>query len=241
MPTPMPPLDQLPGFRRRFRITPSPGRVVCELEDDFHCMTVIVDHDGVVATAIEPVMKRAPWSTCPGAVQQLKQTFTGIALKDFSMRGEKKINCTHLHDLAILAAEHAFESKPTVFDILVSDPLEGKRYAELRRDGVAVLSWVEANFKLVEPPAAAGLALHALRTWIDTLDPTLQKAAKMLQWSNMIASGRIIPAEQQSDASKMPPNCYTFQPERAVSARRVGLIRDFSKEGAEPLDGPQRI
>lgn len=231
------PLEQLPGFRRRFRITPSPGRVQSEVEDDFHCMSVIVHHDGEFATTIEPEMRRAPWSTCPGAVAQLQQTFAGVALKNFSMRGEKKINCTHLHDLAILAAEHAFDQEPSLYDILVSDPADGKRRAEFRLNGVAILSWTEASFKLVEPAAAAGIAFDDLRTWIDSLDPIQQKAAKLLRWGNMIANGRIIPLDRQSDATKMPPNCYTFQRERAVLAKRVGAIRDFSEGTAEPLGG----
>ncbi len=229
-------LEALPGFRRRFRVTPGKGRVQTEVEDDYHCMSVIVHHDGAVATAIEPDMRRAPWSTCPGAIEQLKATFTGVALKDFSIRGEKKINCTHLYDLAILASEHAFDTTPTVYDILVSDPVEGERLAELRKDGETLLGWSEAKFQLVAPAEVAGLSLMNMRTWIDTLDPIRRKAAKLLQWGNMIANGRSIPLEQQSDATRMPPNCYTFQPERAVVARRVGAIRDFSADTRQPLE-----
>ncbi len=229
-------LDQLPGFRRRFRVTPGQGRVQTEVEDDFHCMSVIVYHDGVVATSIEPEMRRAPWTTCPGAVEQLKQTFTGVALKDFSIRGEKKINCTHLHDLTILAAEHALDEAPTVYDILVSDPINGKRRAELLCNAETVLSWIEADFELLEPVEVAGLTLGNLRIWTDTLDPAKRRAAKLLQWGTMIANGRTIPMERQSDATKMPPNCYTFQPDRAVVAKRIGEIREFSNGSAEPLD-----
>ena len=235
MQAPAIPLEQLPGFRRRFRITPTRGRVQAEVEDDFHCMSVIVDHDDMVATAIEPEMRRVPWTTCPGAVEQLKQTFTGVALKDFAKRGEKQANCTHLHDLAILAAEHAFEPGPIVYDILVSDPIDGRRRAELRRNGATILGWTEEAFKLVEPVEAAGLAFDQLRTWTDTLDLIQQRAAKLLRWGNMIANGRIIPLDQQSDATKMPPNCYTFQPQRAILAKRVGVIRDFGDGSVEPL------
>ena len=116
-----PPIDDLAGYRRRLRVTPSSGRVLAELEDDYHCMAVTIDHDGHVATAVEPVMDRAPWSICPGAVAVLEQTFVGIALESFASRGNKRANCTHLHDLALLAAAHAFDTAPTVFDILVSD------------------------------------------------------------------------------------------------------------------------
>ncbi len=56
-------LDELPGFRRRFRITPEASLVRGELEDDYHCMRVTIHHDGKTATAIEPIMARAPWTT----------------------------------------------------------------------------------------------------------------------------------------------------------------------------------
>ncbi|TGD70170.1 DUF2889 domain-containing protein, partial [Mangrovimicrobium sediminis] len=102
-----PALDQLPGFRRRFRVTPAPGRVLSEVEDDFHCMGVCIEHDQGVATRIEPQMHRAPWNTCPGAEQQLVATFTGQPLDGFARRGGKTSNCTHLYDLAELGAAHA--------------------------------------------------------------------------------------------------------------------------------------
>ena len=52
------PIDTLPGFRRRFIVTPAPGRVSSEVEDDYHCMGVTIHHDGQVATKIESVMQR---------------------------------------------------------------------------------------------------------------------------------------------------------------------------------------
>ena len=65
------PLDQLPGFRRRFRITPRAGSVCSELEDDYHRMSVTLTHDGRTVTDVEPVMERVPWTICPGARVQL--------------------------------------------------------------------------------------------------------------------------------------------------------------------------
>jgi len=180
-------------------------------------------------------MIRAPWSTCPGAVQQLEQTFTGVALDAVASRGDKQSNCTHLHDLAVLAAAHAFDAEPTVYDILVCDPVDGIRRAELRRNGTAVLNWTERAFRIVEPAELAGTALDKLRPWLDTLEPLQREAAVLLRWGNMLANGRTIPLERQSDASRMPPNCYTFQPERAAHARRIGAIRDFSTGAAQPL------
>lgn len=229
-------LKQVPGFRRRFRITPGAGQVRSQVEDDYHCMSVTLKHDGVTVNAVEAVMERAPWTTCPGAQQQLTDTFTGLALASFNERGEKLSNCTHLYDLALLAADHALDQQPLEYDILVSDPIDGKRYAEIRLGGKILFSWTEKEFHLTEPDAVAGIRLDKLGGWIRTLTPPNQEAAKLLRWGNMMANGRSIPLPEQSDATRMPPNCYTFQPQRAAVAQRIGVIRDFSNGTHEPLE-----
>ncbi|GAB3102425.1 DUF2889 domain-containing protein [Aestuariicella hydrocarbonica] len=228
-------LETVSGFRRRFRITPAEGKVCSEVEDDYHCMSVTLFHDGVTVTDIQAVMERAPWTTCPGAQQKIENTFNGQALQRFPERGEKMDNCTHLYDLALLAAQHAADDDVVVYDILVSDPIEGKRYAEIRSNGDSQLCWTEKDFHIVEPGELAGTRLDKLGAWIKTQVPKQQEVAKLLRWGNMIANGRSIPLEQQSDATRMPPNCYTFQPQRAVEAQRVGVIYDFSQGSHEPL------
>lgn len=233
---PLDPVDQMPGFRRRFRITPGSGQVRCEVEDDYHRMNVTVHHDADVATHIKAELLRAPWTTCPGAVAQVEQTFAGVPLREFAARGGKKANCTHLYDLALLAADHAHDQTTTVYDILVSDPLEGGRSAVLRRNGATVMAWKEQGGNIVEPAEMAGLTIWTLNPWIETLTPPMQEAARLLRWGAMLAHGRMIPMEKQSDASRMPPNCYTFQPARAVEAKRVGLIKDFSVGSTQPLE-----
>lgn len=208
----------------------------CEVEDDFHRMSVIVHHDGKVATRVEPDLRRAPWTTCPGAEAKLTETFTGVALQDFAARGEKRANCTHLYDIALLAAAHALDKRPLVYDILVSDPVAGKREAEIRRDGEMLLNWTETGFRIESPPALAGLTLDKLRPWIESLEADKREPARLLQWGNMLANGRTIPLEDQSDATKMPASCYTFQPERKQVAKRVGEIKDFSEGNKQPLE-----
>ena len=235
------PIDALPGYRRRFVVTPNSGQVCAELEDDYHCMSVIVHHADGVATAIGAVMHRAPWTTCPGAEAKLAETFTGVPLADFAARGEKQQNCTHLHDLATLAAAHAGDVRPTVYDVLTSDPVDRIGRAELRRDGVTVFAWTLDYFTIVEPADVAGIELMKLKPLLERLDPLGQEAAKILRWGIMVGSGRMIPLDKQSDATKMPSNCFTFQPARKTEARRVGVIRDFSKADAQPLDGLERV
>lgn len=231
------PVDTRPGFRRRVVVRAGPGTVAALLEDDIHCLAVILRHDGTHVTAIEPSFPRAPWSTCPGAIDKLVETFAGLPLAEVTARRDKKQNCTHLHDMAVLAAAHAHETREFVYDILVTDPAGGRRSLELRRDGGLLHAWSEQDSVLTAPPEIAGRTLFSLRDWIGTLSGVEQESARLLQWSSMVAMGRTMPMEQQSNASAMPPNCYTFQPERAVSARQLGIRRDFSDGREEPLDG----
>jgi hypothetical protein len=231
-------IEELPGFRRRIIVTPAPNRVSSEVEDDYHCMGVTIHHDGKTANSIEAVMQRVPWTTCPGALAMLEKTFTGVPLDRFVARGEKKFNCTHLHDLALLAAAHAFDAQPLVYDILVSDPIEvrGERHAQLRRDGVTVLSWTHVNWRIVAPAELAGVKLDQLHTWIDSLDAQGQEAARLLRWGTILAGGRTIDWEKKADSGRLPVgNCYTFQPERLHEAKHIGVTRDFSHGTAQPL------
>lgn len=235
-----PALDDLPGYRRRFRVTPGEGWIRSELEDDYHHMRVALRHADGVITAVEPEMVRAPWTTCPGALARLQQTFTGTALAEAPARiSEKATNCTHLHDLAVLAAAHAGDRTALTYDILAEDPVAGRRRIELRRNGEPVMNWVEQDGRLIEPAAAAGLTLLQLKPFIESLDAEGQEQARILRWGAIVAHGRAIPLENQSDATRMPPTCFTFQPETKVKARRVGEIRDFSGGGEQPLE-PRR-
>jgi hypothetical protein len=227
-------LDTMPRFWRRFVVTPGPDRVTAAVEDDWHCMAVTLHHSGGVITAVEPVMDRAPWTTCPGAPAVLAATLNGVALAEVAKRGMKQANCTHLHDLALLAAAHAGDVGPSTFDLLASDPVDGAVLAELRRDGETLVRFEHRDDIVTAPPEIDGVSLFKLRDWIAGLAEPEREAARLLQWGAIMAHGRTTPMERQSDASKMPPNCYTFQPERAAVAKRVGRIADFNA-GAAPL------
>lgn len=229
-----PALDQLPGFRRRLRVTPAPAWVTSEVEDDYHCMSVTLRHDGVTIGAVEPTMHRVPWTTCPGAVAKAIATFTGVALDAAAARGDKTANCTHLHDLALLAAAHAHDTAPLVYDILVSDPIDGRSRCELRRDGAAVLAWTCGAFTIIEPQRLAGTRFDGLRAYIESLDAAGAEAVRLLRWGSILAHGRSRAIDH--DAGRLPAgNCYTFQPERLSQVQRIVDVHDFSAGGREPL------
>ncbi|PEQ11840.1 hypothetical protein B2G71_15485 [Novosphingobium sp. PC22D] len=227
----------LPGYRRAVLVEPEPGRVTALLEDDIHCMAVRLDHARGVVTRARAHADRMPWTTCPGAVAKLRETFEGAALSEVTARRDKKANCTHLHDMAVLAAAHAGDAAPLAFAIAASDPRDGVRILEIRRGGRAVHRWIERDGQLVAPPPLAGSSLLTMRDWIASLEGAEQEAARLLQWASLVAHGRTIPAARQSDASAMPPTCYTFQPDRAAHAQRTGVQYDFSTGSRRLLAG----
>ena len=226
-----------PAFHRHVLITPGESAVSVWVEDDYHHMGVTLHHDGATVVRVEAEMLRAPWSTCPGAVAQLEATFAGVALEAVATRGEKTINCTHLHDMAVIAAAHAHDAAPTRYAIAVSDAVDGIRVAEIARDGVHVLRLVEQSGLIVEPAAASKGTLFQLGGWIASLEPAEREAARLLRWAAIIAHGRAIPMNRQSDATRMPATCFTFQEGRKQRAVRIGRIVDFSAGGTLPLTG----
>ncbi len=230
-------IDDLPGFRRRITIAPMLGNVRAEVEDDFHHMLVTVSHEAGAATKVDGEIIRAPWTTCPGATVALDRTFTGLRLEAFAKSGPAKpSNCTHLFDLAQWAAAHASDTAPTLYEVLTSDPVNGETQTELRRNGTAMFRWTLANHTITEPPELAGRTLMELNDWLATLPPAEREAARILRWASLVAHGRNIPLAAQSDAKQMMMgSCFTFQPETAKRAVRVGEIRELSGHGIHPL------
>jgi len=229
-----------PAFHRHVLITPGPGSVSAWVEDDYHHMGVTLYHDAETVTTVEANMVRAPWSTCPGAVEQLAATFTGVRLDEAATRGEKQLNCTHLHDMAVIAAGHARGTVPIRYEIMVTDKVDAVRIAEITRDGTLALRIAERDGMIEAPAEAAGKTLFQLGDWIASLDREGQEAARLLRWGAIIAHGRAIPMEKQSDATRMPSNCFTFQESRKAKAKRVGEVVDFSTASRQPLDAQKR-
>ena len=226
----------MPGYRRSVRITSECNAVRAELEDDFHCMEVRVAHDGARVLAVEAHMHRAPWTTCPGAMAQLRETLLGQALRDITPRLEKPRNCTHLHDLAVVAAAHAGEPGVTHYAMAISDPVDGRRFHSITRGGELVHQWEEVDGTFVAPAGLAGLTSRGMRDWIAALPEGERMAARLLQVAAVISSGRTFPWERAEAPADMPPVCFTWQPERAKIARRLDPVFEFSRSGRLPLE-----
>lgn len=225
------------GYRRVVRVEPSPGAVLAMLEDDLHCMAVRLRHDGETVHAVEPLTDRAPWNLCPGAEAVLVDTFKGAGLHEVTARRNKAHNCTHLHDLAVLAAAHAGDSEPLEYRIYASDPQDGQRVLEIRRNDCVLHRWTEQAGILQAPEAVAGLTLLTLRDWIGGLSGEEREAARLLQWASLVAHGRSMTRDQRRAAVGVQPSCFAFQPERVGGVDFWQEPKDFSGHGGLPLEG----
>jgi hypothetical protein len=234
-------------YRRRIRLTASPtsGSVIAELEDDFHHFRVTVAHDGARVTGVGGAGVRFPWSTCPAAAAQL-EPLVGMALSIRSTAVGDVVsardNCTHMFDLAGLAVAHAARGGGRrQYDVVVSDPVDGRRRATLDHDGERLLSWLVDRNTILEPLPFAGQALRGgFLAWAEAaLEPDTAEAAIVLRRACHIAHGRVQDLDVYDDAAPLLPimsgACFTFQPERAPRALRMkGTIRDFT-------DAPERL
>ena len=182
-----PELDRLPGFRRRFIITPAIDWVSCAVEDDYHSHE---RHDPPCRRGSRSRSSRC-WNAHPGRPAQAPSPSSSRPSRAWrstpSRRGaSKSANCTHLHDLAVLVAAHAQDAQPLTYDILVSDPLDGRRHAELRRDGEAVLGWIhEKRGDLWNRRTSPGLRSTGCGPGSDSLEPALRELAKLLRWGTL--------------------------------------------------------
>jgi hypothetical protein len=232
------------AYRRRIVVsTVAEGRVVADLEDDFHHFVVTVHHDGERVVSVECDSMRWPWSTCPAASESLR-ALAGMPLdRRFTAAGawtDPKQNCTHQFDAACHAITHAAWGRDRrQYDVEV--PLrdaDGATSVRLWVDGASVLSWrlTWAGIADPSPPFDAAPWKGGFMRWADTtLEPEDAECAIVLRRSADIGMGRAMDLDAVPSADQLPPMmagvCYTMQPgviERA--ARHVGSIRDFSAE-----------
>lgn len=214
-------------YGRAISLESSRNVVHGELLDDFHDFAVDLTHDGERATQVTGVARRFPWSTCPGAVSELA-SLTGLPLTTLTREANARAHCTHLFDLAALAASHAAAQRATRrYDITVADRVDGRTRANLARDGVPLLEWSLHWLEIDAPASFAGVSLRGgFLAWAGAnLDPETAEAAAVLRRACDISMGRMFDLDLLDDASSLIPRmkgtCFTFQPGRMEHALRM--------------------
>jgi hypothetical protein len=236
-------------FRRRLHWQAGAGEVRVALEDSNHGFRLRLQHDGRCITAVSAEPLRHPFTTCPEAVASL-QRIVGLPLADVAAQREhlpQADNCTHLVDMALLAAAHAAHAadigQARSFDIAVADEHEGITQARIECDGQPVHDWAIRAHTLESPAGLAGRPVmrgfYAWATQVFTDMPL--EAAQALQRGYFVAQSRrwnTQPIEAHPASTDGIPvgACYSYNTGAVERALRIqGSVRDYTQSSERLL------
>lgn len=230
-----------PGLWRRIVLEPGNGWIGGALEDDMHCFHIRIDHAEGRVTKVAAKAVRHPWSACPGATAFIARELTGELLTAVAERDPFQ-HCTHLYDLAVLAAAHAGDTAPTRFDMNVADRVEGRTTATLMENGTEKLRWQLDGTAITGSGAHAGRDLRQLSKWKRDLPAKEAEWATLLRRAIFVSGARqyIAPDLEQTAAMNRDRMgvCFNYRmPQAQDSTRTPNWHRDFSESGIEPLAG----
>jgi hypothetical protein len=227
-------------WRRIDLVTRSATRVDGELEDNFHHFRVSLEHDGERVTAIDGDAVRHPWSTCPEALDPLRDLLGAPVTREAAViaaHADARRTCTHWFDLSGLAVAQAAAGRDRRrYDVTIPDrDAEGRTTAALARDGAEVLHW-DIDFQSVLGPdpftgqgTGRGFLAWAAATFVG--DPDAEEAAAVLRRACRISMARLMDLDQFERAAEvgqgMEGTCHSFAPAVVDRALRVrGSSRD---------------
>jgi hypothetical protein len=221
-------------FRRRIRLLAEAGSVFAGLEDTNHAMGLVLRHDGARVTAIESRMQRVPLSTCAGAAVPLR-AFVGAPLAPYPSRPsdavDARMNCTHLHHLALLAIAHACRGGGRQYDVEVPDEHPDPVWSVVRRDGGEVHRWRTLEGRILEPAPLAGspMAKGFARWAAARFDGDDLEAAFVFSGAYMVSfirryDTRAWTGHSAASQADMAGKCHSYQPE--VARAGVYLARE---------------
>lgn len=228
-----------PGFWRRIILYPGKGRIDGALEDDMHSFRIRMEHSGELITGVSARAVRHPWSACAGAPAHLAASLKGEKLADVTSHDPRQ-ECTHLFDLAIVAAAHAHDTAPSQFDMRVADRIDERTTATLSVDGVEKLHWQIDGTAIAGPEEFAGLDIKRLSTWKRDFPSETAEWATLLRRAIFVSGARQYEAPVNVRASDQGPLrlgvCYNYQLPQAEESTPIFDRREFSMSGREPLE-----
>lgn len=247
------------SYRRRIRLVArTPDTVEAGIEDDFHHFRITLRHDGAHVRALAAVQAiRIPWTTCGDAGAQL-QMLEGMPLERSCLAVGRWTSphqqCTHMFDLAGLAAAHAYRrviessahSRQYDAEVPYGFDRGERKDVQLWRDGTSILTWTLEGDRVVAPSPFSDVPFTGgfFRWAATSLPPDDAEGAIVLRRACTIGMGRGMDQDAWSTAADVSAGptgvCYSQQPERRGVALRVrGNIRDFDPDPDALLsDGP---
>lgn len=226
--SPAEPMDMAEsGMHRIVRIAVRPGMARAIIIDDFHHFRIGLRHDGQAVTALCSRAVRYPYSLCPASGEAL-DALVGLPLSrrifDVSAAINARQQCTHQFDLAAQLVTAAARGQARGYDILVTDPHEGRCTARLTRDDGFAMGWAIEGMAIIGPDNHAGVALdQGFTAWAASLpDEDSAEAALALRRAHMVLRGRTR-LEELNRRLFAPTrgSCYVMQPERAMLSERI--------------------
>ncbi|MCB2058983.1 MAG: hypothetical protein R3E09_11235 [Novosphingobium sp.] len=229
-----------PGLWRRIVLRPNPGWIGAALEDDMHCFHLRIDHADGIVTKVAARGVRTPWTACTGAPDFIAKSLTGEPLSEVANRDPAQ-QCTHLFDLAILAAAHAQDTQATTFDMRVADRVDGRTTATLEKNGEERLRW-QLNETMIEgPDRFAGLDIKRVSKWKHGFPADVAEWSTLLRRAIFISGARIYEPQMDKRAVEMGPGrmgvCFNYQLPQAEESIPIFDRREFSMTPHEPLEG----
>lgn len=233
-------------FRRRLHWQARPGCVSVALEDSNHGFRLQLHHDGQQITQVVAEPVRHPFTTCPEAVVNVRQ-IEGLLLSDVAAlraRLPQPANCTHLVDMALLAASHAADlDQERHYDIAVEDEKDGLTVACISCNEQPIHTWTIREHTLQTPPELAGKpVMRGFYPWASTHYTGLAlEAAQLLQRGYFVAQARrsvYLPIEDYPARSDGMPigACYSYNTGAVERGLRIhGSVRDYSQSSERLL------
>lgn len=228
-------------YRRRIRLQASSYEVRADVFDDYHDMSCTMRHDDAVVTHVQAEIKRAPFSTCPGAinvVDELAGMPLSISRRQFYGEGRPHRNCTHIFDLVALAMKHALSGEAlSTLDFVVPDLVKSGAWVEAHRDGQRVHRWLVGDDNtILAPNEYAGRSMFGgFVRWAESVfEGVALDLALHLQKVIFIARGRqyLLAQESENSIRDEPERigvCYTFsEPQFSLAQSNPDYIRDFT-------------
>lgn len=234
-----------PGLWRRIILQPGPGWIGGALEDDMHSFRIRIDHKDGQITAMNARGVRMPWTACSGAAGHISAELTGEPLADVAAHDPAQ-QCTHLYDLAVVAAAHAGDSEQTIFDMRVADRVGGgemgggRTTATLFENGVEKLRW-QLDGTIIEGPAEfAGRDIKRVSKWKHDYPADIAEWSTLMRRAIFISPGRQYVPQMDKRAAEMGSMrmgvCFNYQLPQAEESLPIFDRREFSMSGRQPLE-----
>lgn len=220
-------------FRRLIELRCIDGGVVGRVCDNVHDFTVSVSHDETLITRVTAHAARFPWTTCPAAIDRLKDLEGLSVAARLSDSLDQTQHCTHMLDIAKLAVRHIARGGERTYTVAIQS-CEGPAacIAAVHRDGAPVFRWRVVKNLIDEPESLRGHRTDGRAEWPPAIanDGDSLEAAMILRRSLLVFRGRPLATEavhKASDLNYLQGVCHSFQPERVGDAVRPENFADL--------------